>query len=374
MNISPEDFDNLSINPAILDEKKQQTSYKIKYVSRYVYQWALIEVNRTSIQRINFIDCMCNAGIYKDGDACTALEVINIFNDLAKRFPQKSFVVYLNDINYDRICIFKIVLDVLVKKEPNLYIRFANVDVNECLDSIASSPKLVRALFSYGNCTLLYVDPYNFGTVEIKKLHNILKNKYCELLFNLFTSDYVRNIGKDSGRIQKCLGGYRPATKEDFIEYIVRQLRVGHIKYIFSYSFHTMKNVELYQILFATPNLRGLEVLKETLWDVFNGNEFHRNDPSPLGNTEQMCMFTVEDKKIMKINEYALEAKQLICQAFQEKVVAYQTIEKMILEKTMLNANQIIRYVLKPLINDGLVKKCGKVSKSNYKGDYYQFL
>ena len=49
MNISPEDFDNLSINPAILDEKKQQTSYKIKYVSRYVYQWALIEVNRTSM-------------------------------------------------------------------------------------------------------------------------------------------------------------------------------------------------------------------------------------------------------------------------------------------------------------------------------------
>ena len=288
MNISPEDFDNLSINPAILDEKKQQTSYKIKYVSRYVYQWALIEVNRTSIHTINFIDCMCNAGIYKDGDACTALEVINIFNDLAKRFPQKSFVVYLNDINYDRICIFKVVLNVLVKKEPNLYIRFANVDVNECLDSIASSPKLVRALFSYGNCTLLYVDPYNFGTVEIKKLHNILKNEYCELLFNLFTSDYVRNIGKDSGRIQKCLGGYRPATKEDFIEYIVRQLRVGHIKYIFSYSFHTMKNVELYQILFATPNLRGLEVLKETLWDVFNGNEFHRNDPSPLGNTEQI--------------------------------------------------------------------------------------
>lgn len=149
MNISPEDFDNLSINPAILDEKKQQTLYKIKYVSRYVYQWALIEVNRTSIHTINFIDCMCNAGIYKDGDACTALEVINIFNDLAKRFPQKSFVVYLNDINYDRICIFKVVLNVLVKKEPNLYIRFANVDVNECLDSIASSPKLVRALFSY---------------------------------------------------------------------------------------------------------------------------------------------------------------------------------------------------------------------------------
>ena len=43
------------------------------------------------IQQINFIDCMCNAGVYKDGDACTALEVIEDFNGLAKQFPSKKF-------------------------------------------------------------------------------------------------------------------------------------------------------------------------------------------------------------------------------------------------------------------------------------------
>ena len=142
--------------------------------------------------------------------------------------------------------------------------------------------------FAYGKCNLIYVDPYNFGTVQISKLHAILENNYCELLFNLFTSDYVRNIAKDTGRIQKCLGGFKPATKDEFINCVTKELHVGHVKFTFSYSFHTMKNVELYQILYATPSIRGLEVLKDSLWDVFGGEEFHRNHVPKTSDVEQI--------------------------------------------------------------------------------------
>ena len=107
MNISPDDFEKLGIDESNLDEKAEQTTYKIRYVARYVRQWVRIEANRKEIQQINFIDCMCNAGVYKDGDACTALEVIEDFNGLAKQFPSKKFVVYLNDIDKERIKIFE---------------------------------------------------------------------------------------------------------------------------------------------------------------------------------------------------------------------------------------------------------------------------
>ena len=46
MNISPDDFEKLGIDVSLLDDKKEQTTYKIKYVRRYVMQWALVEVNR----------------------------------------------------------------------------------------------------------------------------------------------------------------------------------------------------------------------------------------------------------------------------------------------------------------------------------------
>lgn len=369
MNISPDDFEKFGIDDSVLDEKGEQTTYKIKYVTRYVRQWALIEVNRKEIQQINFIDCMCNAGVYKDGDACTALEVIGIFNELAKQFPSKRFVVYLNDINSKRIDNFNKIYQkhIVPQKSLNLLVYLKDKDVNDYLDMIIASSQNKQGLFAYGKCNLIYVDPYNFGTVQISKLHNILEKNYCELLFNLFTSDYVRNIAKDTGRIQKCLGGFKPATKDEFINYVVNELRVGHIQYTFAYSFHTVKNVELYQILYATPNIRGLEVLKDSLWDVFDGEEFHRNHAPKISDVEQISMFDDEDPKEQRLREYAQEARRIICEEFKGQIVEYAVIEQKILEETMLKDSQIIEPVLKPLIDEEKIRKCNNVRKTNFK-------
>lgn len=376
MNISPDDFEKFGIDDSVLDEKGEQTTYKIKYVTRYVRQWALIEVNRKEIQQINFIDCMCNAGVYKDGDACTALEVIGIFNELAKQFPSKRFVVYLNDINSKRIDNFNKIYQkhIVPQKSLNLLVYLKDKDVNDYLDMIIASSQNKQGLFAYGKCNLIYVDPYNFGTVQISKLHNILEKNYCELLFNLFTSDYVRNIAKDTGRIQKCLGGFKPATKDEFINYVVNELRVGHIQYTFAYSFHTVKNVELYQILYATPNIRGLEVLKDSLWDVFDGEEFHRNHAPKISDVEQISMFDDEDPKEQSLREYAQEARRIICEEFKGQIVEYAVIEQKILEETMLKDSQIIEPVLKPLIDEEKIRKCNNVRKTNFKKDSYAFI
>lgn len=376
MNISPDDFEKFGIDDSVLDEKGEQTTYKIKYVTRYVRQWALIEVNRKEIQQINFIDCMCNAGVYKDGDACTALEVIEIFNELAKQFPSKRFVVYLNDINSKRIDNFNKIYQkyIVPQKSLNLLVYLKDKDVNDYLDMIIASSQNKQGLFAYGKCNLIYVDPYNFGTVQISKLHNILEKNYCELLFNLFTSDYVRNIAKDTGRIQKCLGGFKPATKDEFINYVVNELRVGHIQYTFAYSFHTVKNVELYQILYATPNIRGLEVLKDSLWDVFDGEEFHRNHAPKISDVEQISMFDDEDPKEQRLREYAQEARRIICEEFKGQIVEYAVIEQKILEETMLKDSQIIEPVLKPLIDAEKIRKCNNVRKTNFKKDSYAFI
>lgn len=376
MNISPDDFEKFGIDDSVLDEKGEQTTYKIKYVTRYVRQWALIEVNRKEIQQINFIDCMCNAGVYKDGDACTALEVIGIFNELAKQFPSKRFVVYLNDINSKRIDNFNKIYQkhIVPQKSLNLLVYLKDKDVNDYLDMIIASSQNKQGLFAYGKCNLIYVDPYNFGTVQISKLHNILEKNYCELLFNLFTSDYVRNIAKDTGRIQKCLGGFKPATKDEFINYVVNELQVGHIQYTFAYSFHTVKNVELYQILYATPNIRGLEVLKDSLWDVFDGEEFHRNHAPKISDVEQISMFDDEDPKEQRLREYAQEARRIICEEFKGQIVEYAVIEQKILEETMLKDSQIIEPVLKPLIDEEKIRKCNNVRKTNFKKDSYAFI
>lgn len=128
----------------------------------------------------------------------------------------------------------------------------------------------------------------------------------------------------------------------------------------------------MYQILYATPSLKGLKVLKDCIWDVFNGEEYHRNHY----DNGQLSMFTTEDIKMLNLQEYELDAQKIVYEAFKGQTVPFVKIEKKILLETILKASQIQKHVLKPLISEGKVQKCGydDVRKSNFSEDYYTFI
>ncbi len=367
MNIA-EKFAELSIDPNRLTKKKQQTSKKIEYVSEYVRLWALVMLERDDIHTLNFVDCMCNAGVYHDGDCCTAVEVLQIFSSLTEKYPRKNFRIWCNDNDSEKIEILKRILS-LFPKNRQIQVLVSQFDVNDYLDMLHQNSKLEKELFKRGSTTILYVDPFDFGTVEIPKVSAVLQKHYCELLFNFFISDYVRNIHQDAGRIAKCLGGKRIETKDELIAYMRSQLRVGHIKHLFSYQFRTGKNVELYQIIFATPSPKGLEKLKEVLWKVFRGAEFHRNHIE----SDQICFFTAKDDEDCSLHTYAQEAKILLCEKYMGQTVSWSDLELFLIEHTMLKESQILTHVLRPLIEAGAVKKHDLCGKRNYKSDSYTF-
>ena len=95
-------IEKLGIDSSLLQSKKSQTDYKIKYVKEYIATWVNISARRDNITNINFIDCMCNAGIYADGDFCTAIEVLRIFRDMSFQFPHKKFNLFFSTL-LDRI-------------------------------------------------------------------------------------------------------------------------------------------------------------------------------------------------------------------------------------------------------------------------------
>lgn len=368
-------FDKITewgIDNNLLTQKKQQTDKKIEYIREYIRQWAIISAERKDINSINFIDCMCNAGVYKDGDLGTPTEVLRMFIDLSDKYPNKTFRLFCNDISQEKIKILKKIIAFFNRESKrNIEVSILNVDVNEYLDMLEENHSFNgKTIFHYVASTVLFVDPFDFGTVEIPKVSAILKKYYCELIFNFFLSDYVRNIQHDKGRILKCLGGEEITTKDELISYMRRNLKVGHIKYLFAYQFKTTNNVELYQIVFATPSLRGLEVLKEALWKVFNGAQFHRNKVE----NNQITFYTDNNDKETRIRQYAAESKELLYDNFNGQEVDYTEIEKFLIEHTMLKEGQIIKNVITPMINDAQLIKCGRVKGSNYKKDCYRFV
>ena len=141
------------------------------------------------------------------------------------------------------------------------------------------------------------------------------------------------------------------------------------MKYHLFYTFRNSKNVELYQILFLTPHPKGLEKLKQAIWDTFNGQEYYKTDIMPAG---QLSMFSTQDDKEYWAKTHALEAMNLLKSKYSGKIVKYTDIEQLVLPQSLLMSSQLIHYLIKPNINTGNIVKQNKTkTKINYKNDYY---
>ena len=363
-----------------LDDKKPHTTHKIKYIKNYVTNWLYVLGNASFTTSISFIDCMCNAGIYKDGDFCTSIEVLKLFMQSAAIHKTKTFNLYLNDIDEKRIVVLNEVINkIYTKKLPNLNIFISSMDVNEYIEKLSND----TASFSYPKSTLLYVDPYDFGTVRIPILKHFCEKYYCELLFNLFTSDWVRNRNNEfDKRIDMVIDNPQVQinNKAELVEYIVSQLKVGRMKFSFNYAFHNETNAEIYQIIYFTPKEDGLIKLKDAIWDTFNGAAYYRNPHKR--DIGQLSFLTpeMEEQLANSDEEYIIKcnleiAKKIIQKLPNKTRLSYNDIAIPVLEGTMFKKGQLIKHVFQPLCDEKIIKKRNEVAnRSNYTNDFYDII
>lgn len=361
-----------------LDDIGSHTEYKIKYIKEYVRKWLNVAVNKAN--KIEFIDAMCNAGIYKNLEFSTSLEVIQIFNLYALKYKNIEFCIYLNDNNAKRIEIYeKIIQKNNYKKCRNVKIYFDNLDVVNYLN------KKKGEYSGYNNAmTLLYVDPYNFGIPNlISTITSFVSNVYCELIYNFFSSDIDRNANNSFSKSHKQniiseIKGfieYYDPSQMNYL-YVLKELqdsikKTSNIKYSFAYQFRTNKNLPLYYIVYFTPNIRGIELLKDTIWDVFEGDDNYYYKTRKIDHQQQNLFGnTIKDENIFRHAEKAI--KQLI-EKNKYDDFSFEYLKTIVLEKTILKDGQIINYIIKPLIKNNKILKNNLVSSRNYKDDTYKW-
>lgn len=356
-----------------LDNKKQQTTFKIDYVSEYVKNWLYVMTTRKDTYIINFIDCMCNAGVYKDGDLGTSMRVLELFKSVASTYKEKQFNIFLNDTDSVKIEIIKEVSKELLQGSYfNIKIYTSVEDVNKYIGEVG---KFESQCSPRGAATILFVDPYNFGSVKLKEIKAFIRKYYCELIYNVFTSDFIRNIQNDinNKKILECIGRNikNIKTVEQLVVFIREELTTGNIKHSFCYEFRTRTNTELYQIMYFTPNFRGIEKLKVTLWEVFKGKLFHKNEKHEDEEYKQMSIFTEEDEAQWILSDRSREAKEKLLLRFANQRISYKEINVYLQCNTMMREGQIITNILKPLIREGRLIKHNIQGKNDYKNDTY---
>lgn len=356
----------------LLDSKENHTTKKIELLHTYMNLYIQVQANRKGkIRNIDFIDAMSNAGIYKDGDFCTSMEVLNVFLENAYKYPEIHFTLYVNDIDAKRIectkwLYYKQIENIKDELRSRIQLKSSCMDVNEYLSNGQQVPKSTT-----DRAQVIWLDPYNFGTIKIDSILNFLKNRYCELFYNVFTSDFLRNY--ITGNIPTNKIGINIdfiSNNEELMKWIQNILKSSSsIEYCFSYAFNNFKNVELYKILFATPNIAGLKKFKEVLFKVFEGHPLHSNR-TQYSNV-QPSLFGIEEDKKMYAEEAGKEAEAIFFQNFKGQELNYEEIESFLLESSMLTDYQIIKYFLTPMIKEGKIIKGNKNGPRNYKKDIY---
>ena len=364
-------------NEKRLDEAKLHTQYKIKYIKDYVRRWLNVAINYKQ-RNIVFIDSMCNAGIYKTGIKGTCIEVVELFIEYAKENKNKQFYIFLNDYDKYRIEILKKIISEYKNIPTNLKINITDKDVVEYLTLL-----IEKNVFNNSCFTLLYTDPYNFGIPHLlSTIKAFIDKYYCELLFNYFSSDVTRN--KNNTSAQNKMSTIRnelssiitdinivdDENKEILNKLINTYKNTKNIKYSFAYRFNNANNTELYYIIFFTPNKRGLELIKESIWKVFNGEESFKKQIDIEKN--QLKLFGTDD---LLINTYSGPMKEAIIKLVSEKKeLTYDNIETYILENSLLKDSQIIKPIINPLLDSKIIEKITPegVRKNNYKECKYK--
>lgn len=363
-------------NEKYLDEAKLHTQYKIKYIKDYVRRWLNVAVNYRQ-KNIVFIDSMCNAGIYKNGIKGTCIEIIELFIEYAKENQSKQFYVFLNDYDKDKIR----VLNELISNynmPNNLKINIKDKDVVEYLSLL-----IEKNTFSNSCFTLLYTDPYNFGIPNLlTTIKTFIDKFYCELLFNYFSSDVTRNknnisaknkMSKIKNELSSVITDINiddDKNKEILNKLICTYKNTKNIKYSFAYRFNNTNNAELYYIIFFTPNKRGLELIKESIWEVFNGEESFKKQIDI--DKSQLKLFDTDE---LLISTYSGPMKESIIKlALDKGELSYEDIETYVLENSLLKDSHIIKPIINPLLETGILEKITPdgVRKNNYKESKYK--
>ena len=363
-------------NGKCLDEAKLHTQYKIKYIKDYVRRWLNVAVNSRQ-RNIVFIDSMCNAGIYKNGVKGTCIEVIELFIEYARENQNKQFYVFLNDYDQDKIMVLKKLIS-NYNTPNNLRINITDKDVVKYLTLL-----IEKNIFSNSCFTLLYTDPYNFGIPNLlTTIKTFIDKFYCELLFNYFSSDVTRNKNNTSAKnkmskIKNELSSVitdinidDDENKEILNKLISTYKDTKNIKYSFAYRFNNTNNAELYYIIFFTPNKRGLELIKESIWKVFNGEESFKKQIDI--DKSQLKLFNTDD---LLISTYSGPMKESIIKlAYEKGELSYDDIETYVLENSLLKDSHIIKPIINPLLEGGILEKITPtgVRKNNYKESKYK--
>jgi three-Cys-motif partner protein len=272
------------------------TRAKHQILRKYLDAWLPI-ISRYN-GRVVFIDGFAGPGVYEDGEpGSPSIALQALLEHPFRDRMQGEIVFYYIEADASRHAKLEQVIEGLRSKLPSKVKVIAVCDEYE---------KRLRGIFAELEKTasrlapsLLFIDPFGVKGIPLELVQRVMAVPRCEVLVNLMSGPAHRFAvtPEFEPHLTDVYGGadWKPARdltgsmRLDFLRRLyVQKLREGDAgaKYVSTFAMHNKKDQLIYDLVFATNHVKGIEAFKQAIWkvDAENGARFSDAvDPSQQG-------------------------------------------------------------------------------------------
>ena len=267
---------------------EQHTLAKHELLRKYLRAWFPILTIGGYNKRVIFLDGFAGPGIYAGGEPgspIVALEAL-VNHSVLSSLTGTEFVFIFIETELERFKSLVRELDIFWDQldggQPsNVKVYTYNDEFTRVVQQIASSVGIQNQLAP----TFAFVDPFGWSGVPLSVICELLSSDKCEVLFNFMYDSVSRFVtderpgvarhfadlfGTDEAeyrRVAELQGEDRKGFLRDL--YLQQLKTVGDFRFVRSFEVLDVdRGRTAYLLMFGTRSLKGLEVMKNAMWDL----------------------------------------------------------------------------------------------------------
>ena len=322
------------------------TKAKHEILNRYLAAWFPILSKWEG--RLIYLDGFAGPGIYEGGEDGSPIIAMRtaVNHQLLSRFKEITFLF----IEKDKARAQKLT-EVLKERFPALpkNIKYSVYGAEfaptfeQGLDELEKQGAKLAPTFAF-------LDPFGFSGLPMKLIGRTLKCKKCEVLIT-FMAGFVRRFNDelredalnelyDTEEWKKIREIGNPDEKMKFLVqlYESQLKKLGEARYVKSFGIIGTSGQIIYYLVFATKHLKGLEVMKEAMWNVDRTGSYKFSDVTGL---DQSLLMDFQNEPLWVQN-----AANVVYQHFKGKTVNERNIYEFVVKDTKyLYRKTILRHL-----------------------------
>uniref|UniRef100_UPI003F587734 three-Cys-motif partner protein TcmP n=1 Tax=Mycolicibacterium neoaurum TaxID=1795 RepID=UPI003F587734 len=342
----------MPVDGAVPWPRAEHTAAKHDIYDRYLQRWFPIILSDDSWKSATYVEGFAGPGVYAGGEDGSPLIAVRAFVNKVSNLSKTARFLFIDD---DKRCV-DMLPDQLIRAFPQRPrpegAMPVAIKLGKCQDILEAE---LDAMGAWGSPIIAVLDSWGNSPVPYRLLTRIADNRASEVVITFKPQHFVRFVADLGESADDVFGGDRAwrqagamdsSHKRQFILSCYRAaLKNAGFDYLLDFELIDRRGDSLY-LIFATNHRRGVEKMKDSLWEVDRAYGVGFRDP----RDEQLeALFEFDDPQLAPLTRLLKKRLEV---TRQERVTA---LRDYVLFDTVFRPEHVIR-ALRPLVESSFLE------------------